>query len=360
MIRPAMASFAFAALLAGCSNAGFQAASSTSALAPTAQREPGASKQRSIPVPAAGPVTVRPYRGKSWISPDVKRAPRLLFVSDYGASDVDIFTMPKMELKGTLAGFSFPEGECSDAQGNIWIANTGEMQMLLYSRTGTLLKTLDDYGEYPSSCAVNYKTGDLAVANIESGTAGPGNVTVYANASGSGTAYSNPSFNQYFFVGYDLNGNLFFDGTDESRTISYLAELPAGSNTTTLITLGGGTLYLAGFVQWYRNGNYLALGDQECTGTAESCVYWVSLSGSTGTITATTYLANYEGNPVCDLVQGVIAANGERYVAGPDYEACEATPSTVYRWPYEAGGSPTNYNSDAELTEPVGAAVSTK
>jgi hypothetical protein len=305
-------------------------------------------------------VAAHPNRGRSWIAPDALGAPRLLFISDYGASDVLIFKMPGMALKGTLTGFDFPEGECSDKAGNIWIANTGALEIQQYSRAGVLLKTLSDSYGYPASCAMD-KNGNLAVANIESTTAGAGSIVVYANATGSGTVYTNSAFFEYFFVGYDPNGNLFFDGTNSSRTSSYLAELPAGSSTTTLINLSG-TLHFAGLIQWYGKGNYLAVGDQECNGIASACVYWVTVSGSSGTITGTTNLGDFEDYQVCSLAQGVIAANGERYLAGADYEApCGFTPtSTANRWKWDAGGTPTNYNNSASFTEPIGAAVSTK
>lgn len=357
MTRQLLGACAAVAMLAACGGG----SQPSSVLAPANPTVSNATKHRAeIPSPAIRNVAAHPNRGKSWISPDAKGAPRLLFISDYGASDVLIFKMPGMVLKGTLTGFDFPEGECSDSSGNIWIANTGALEIQQYSRTGTLLKTISDSYGYPASCAFD-KNGNLAVANIESTTAGAGNIVVYANATGSGTVYTNPAFFQYFFVGYDPNGNLFFDGTNSSRTSSYLAELPAGSSNTTLISLSGGTLYLAGFVQWYRNGNYLALGDQTC-GANFSCVYWVSVSGSTGTITGTTQLQDFENYEVCDLVQGVIAANGERYLAGMDYEAnCGFTPTTtVNRWRWDAGGVPTNYNSTASFTEPIGAAISTK
>jgi len=290
----------------------------------------------------------------------VKDIPRLLFIADYGADDVDIFTMPDLKLKGTLTGFDYPEGECSDASGNIWIANTGDQDMLLYSRTGTLLKTLSVTDEYPVSCAVNLSNGDLAVGNIENASGGPGSVEIFQNATGTGVPYTNSSFYYYFFVGWDNSGNLFFDGMNSSRTVSYFAELPAGSSSTRLINLSGGTLHTSGFIQWYYTGNYLALADQECGGQPSACIYWVSVSGSTGTITGTTDLLNYEGGDVCDLVQGVIGAYGERYVAGADYESCGYTPMTANRWAYQAGGTPTNYNNTASFTFPIGAAISTK
>ncbi|MGA8575808.1 MAG: hypothetical protein WB609_09040 [Candidatus Cybelea sp.] len=345
---------AAAAMLAACGNAS-QQGSTPAAVSPATIR--GA----MAPAPAPRSVSAaRLNHRASWIAPDAKLAPRLLFISDYGAGDVDIFTMPGMALKGQLTGLSFPEGDCADAGGNIWVANTGASAMQLYSRTGALLKTLSVYGEYPAGCAVNKSTNDLAVTNIESTSGGAGNLMVFANASGTPTTYTNPSFYLYFFVGYDNAGNLFFDGMDSSRVTSYFAELPAGGSTTQLISLSGGTLHVSGMIQWYRSGNYLALGDQACGGSPSSCIYWLSLSGSTATITGTTNLTNYQGGAVCDLAGGVIAANGQRYIAGSDYESCGYTATTANRWPYDAGGTPTNYNAGAGLVEPLGAAVSTK
>lgn len=352
MARQAFVFCAAAVLLAACGGS-----QQTSALAPT-----GAGVKVTVLAPVVKPLSIiHPNRGKSWVSRDEKGAPRLLFVSDFGADDVDIFKMPSMTLKGTLTGFDFPEGECVDTAGNIWIANAAASEMVQYSRTGTLLKTLSDPGFYPADCAVNKSNNDLAVANIESTSAGTGNITVFANSSGSGTSYTNSNIAEYFFLGYDPSGNLYFDGTNASRGTSYFAELPSGSSSTKLITLSGVTLHFAGMIQWYSVGSYLALGDQECGGTPSACIYWITVSGSTGSNLGTTSLTNYEGGAVCSMAQAVIAANGERYVAGSDYEGvCGYTATTAYRWPYESGGAPTNYNDTAGLVEPLGAAVSTK
>jgi len=311
---------------------------------------------------AAATSRIHRHAQRSWISPDVRRAPRLLFVTDYGSDAVYIFTMPALVLKGTLTGLSFPEGACEDASGNIWVADTGASQLIQFSRTGSQLKTLSTPGFYPAGCAINRSNNDVAVANIESTSGGPGNITVYANGSGTGTPYTDPNIAQYFFVGYDPSGNLYYDGeNNSSRTAAYFGELAAGSSTPKTITLSGATLHFAGFVQWY-NGGYVALGDQMCGGTNAACVYWISVSGSTGTNLGTTNLSNYQGGAVCDLVGGVIAANGQRYVAGADYEGtCGNTVTTANRWPYEAGGTPTNYNNtNSSFVEPLGAAVSAK
>ncbi len=357
--RPLFIACTAGALLAGCSS---NTGTPSSTLAPPSGGAAAALIRGAVPSMAARPnAAARPNHHKSWVSPDAKRAPRLLFISDYGASDVNIFTLPDLTLKGTLTGLDFPEGECSDASGNIWIANTGASQMLLYTRTGTLVKTLSVPNEFPAGCAVNKSNNDLAVTNIESISAGAGSVMVFKNGTGTGTTYTAPNFFLYFFAGYDDNGNLFFDGMDVSRLTSYLAELPNGSSTPVSITLNGPTLYVAGLVQWYKSGGYLALGDQECGGIPSSCIFFVSISGSTGNITGGTSVTTYNGNPVCDLAEGVIAANGERYVAGADYESCGYTPITANRWPYPGGGPPTNYNNTtSSFIEPLGAAVSTK
>lgn len=374
-IAPALAACAAALGLAACSGgAGMQATppsaiapattqSSTQAKATSQTNESDAGsleKKAAIPALAArASVTKSPEKRKTWFAKDVGAMPRLLFISDYGANDVNVFTMPGQTLKGQITGLSSPEGLCEDASGNIWVANTAAEEMLQYSRSGALLKTLSVPNEFPASCAVDRKTGDLAVSNIES-TSGPGNIMIFKNGSGSGTPYSSASIYQYFFAGYDESGNLFFDGTDETRSTSYFAELPAGGSSPKVISLSNGTLHFAGMVQWYKVGGYVALGDQQCGGTTSACIYWVSVSGSTGSITGTTNLSNYSGGQVCDLTQGVIAADEERYVAGADYEACGYTPTTTNRWDFPAGGSPTNDDNTASFVEPIGAAISSK
>ena len=83
---------------------------------------------------------VRPYgplhrdRRKSWISPDAKRSPRLMFASDSEHGDVYIYSLPDMKLKGTLTGFYEPQGLCSDPRGNVYVANTDDTQVLNSSR----------------------------------------------------------------------------------------------------------------------------------------------------------------------------------------------------------------------------------
>lgn len=340
-----------AALLAGCSSSG----SPSSGLAPSAGMNsnhvgsPLNLKSTFIGVKQVGNIHTNHH--KSWVSPDAARAPRLYFASDYGSNTVDIYTMPGMAMKGQLTGFSGPQGECADTHGNIWIANTNTLQVFEYSRTGTLLNTINDSYGYPAGCAVDPATGNLAVTNII-GVSGAGQVLVYTSPSSSPTVLTNPSQYEYFFAGYGPGSSLWVDGRTSSG--AYIMS-GCGASSCSTIPLSGGTIYFPGAVQWDGvRGTWVAF-DQLCGNAAASCSYPVSASGVLGA--ATTY-SNYNSGAVCDMVQGVIAANGKNYVAGGDYEYCGTANTTVNRFAYPAGGNPTN-NSQT-IVEPIGAAISTK
>ena len=100
----------------------------------------GTNLARSIA--AQPPIAFRRDTRVSWISPDVNRAPRLFFASDAGTNDIDIFTLPDFVLKGTITGFSEPQGMCTGTAGTVWVANTGTTQVMQLSHTGKLLNTM--------------------------------------------------------------------------------------------------------------------------------------------------------------------------------------------------------------------------
>ncbi len=290
---------------------------------------------------------------KSWVSPDAALAPRLYFASDSGTYDVYIYTMPDMALKGTLTGFSEPQGECSDTHGNIYIANTGGFQVLEYSRTGTLLNTYTDSYGYPVGCAVDPATGNLAVANLF-GNSGAGQVLVFSSPSSSPTVLTNPSGYFYYFLGYGPGSDLWVSGRNPS---GFYQLSVCGVSSCSTLNLTGGTIYFPGAVQWDNARGQWVVFDQLCNDTTEACSYPVN---GTALGTPTTY-SNYNEGSVCDLIQGVIAAKGKKYVAGGDYEYCGTASSSFNRWGYTGGGTPTNHViPDNSYTLPTGAAISTK
>jgi hypothetical protein len=349
----AISTLAAVALLAGCSGAGApQPSMPTTGISPASVGGLGLGAHRlhqGTYTSLKAPKVHRDTR-KSRVSPDAKSAPRLLFVSDDATNDVLIFTMPAMALKGTLTGFSEPQGMCSDKSGNIWITNTGTLQIYQYSRAGTLLNTLSDPDGDPVGCAINKANGDLAVTNIFN-TSGNATVDVYANASGTPTSYSNPSQPENFFDGYDGSGNLYVDGFSDSGFS--LSVLPNGSGTMSTVNIAGGTIFFPGAVNW-RPATGLVLGDQECNG-AGSCEYALSVAGSTATITGATPLLNSDGE-ACDVDQSTISPVGKYYAGGCISEG--SAPSSAARWAYPVGGTPTHFTTS--VGEPIGAAISNK
>ncbi len=77
---------------------------------------------------------------------------------------------------------------------------------------------------------------------------GNGTVEVYADATGTPTAYSNPNQTENFFAAYDNNGDLFVDGAGGAGFS--LSELPYNSSTMKSITISGGTITFPGGVNW--------------------------------------------------------------------------------------------------------------
>jgi len=336
------------ALLAGCSGGG--GGSQYSPVSPvgggtgmTGMGHTAHVLNRKNTLTAIKAVAVRPDHHKSWVSPDAARAPRLLFASDSGTNNVYMFTMPDFTLKGTLTGWNEPQGECSDKNGNVWVTNTNATQIVLLSRSGSVIGSLSDPDGYPVGCAVNPTNGDLAVTDIFDFSEA-GGVLIYHNGSGTPTRISHPAQYEYFFDGYDSSGNLYVDGFSYPSFTFTISVLPSGSSSMTTASISGTQPLFPGMVQWYRVGNYLAVGDQDA-----SAVYWYSVSGTSLTYTGETSLSS-----ATDLVQGVIAANNQKYLAGGD-----AAGATESRWMWDAGGAPTNQNASTVL-EPIGAAISTK
>ncbi|HEV3090563.1 MAG TPA: hypothetical protein VGX91_03865 [Candidatus Cybelea sp.] len=370
----ALGVIAATALVAGCSsNPGLQSSSQASTgfnPAGSSIGQPTVLRHRSHAVADVAP---HPDHRKSWVSPDLVKTQALLFVSDYSSGDVYMMVLPQMTLRGTLTGFNQPQSLCNDDQGNVWIPATGSNQIFKYSRAGTLLATLTDPDGGPDGCAVDSTTGNLAVVNQYNGSgpsSGPGEVLIYPNGSGSPVVYATNSIFSYWNATYDPQGNLYVDGCTSSSYCTFaLAELPAGSSQTlTPITLTGGTIYFTGAVQWDKVEKNLMIGDQECNGQGPpnetSCVYNASVSGSTATITSTTPLNNSAGGPSCDVDQPVLIRYYSRNViAGPDLEGagyCGRTDTSIGRWNFPAGGSMTNFGTNAAFDEPVGAAISNK
>ncbi len=184
--RRALIIGAAAALLAGCGTA------------------PGA-----MPLDAA--LTAPSDRSGSWMLPEGKHRD-LLYVVD-GGTQVDVLTYPGFKLVGTIAGFSESTGLCSDAQGNVWVANDSASELVEYAHGGTTpIATLDDPNQYPISCSVDPKSGSLAVSDFPIAS-GESSIAVYAHETGTPTLYHDRRIAEILYLGYGPRSRLFFDGT---------------------------------------------------------------------------------------------------------------------------------------------------
>jgi DNA-binding beta-propeller fold protein YncE len=259
----------------------------------------------------------------------------LLYISDAGTNDVYAYALPDRKLVGKLTGFDQPQGLCSDAAGDVFIANTQKSELLEYAHGGTKpIGTLKDRGYYPVGCAVDPTTGNLAVTNIFSTSGGYGSVAVYKSASGTPAQLTDSDLYYYYFCGYDDRGNLYLDGYNPDSEFAFAA-LPSGSSSFLNIALNQ-TIDVPGMVQWV--GKWIAIGDQE-----SSKIYEFKIKGSGGILEDMTFL-----NAASDVVQASID--------GKTLYAPDAQEASVFFYHYPAGGS--WFKNIGGLFTPIGSTVS--
>ena len=266
----------------------------------------------------------------------------LLYISDPTKNVVDIYSYPQDELVGTLTAVKDPEGLCADKAGNVWVVESVYSQIVEFARGGTKpIATLTDGEEYPDGCAVNRRTGDLAVANNNNGGSDPGSVSIYEQGRGAPTIYSDRAIWFVYFLDYDDSGNLFVDGTswnDRSRQFRY-AELPKGTSKLVNVKVSGAKIEFPGGVQ-HENGG-IAIGDGK-----RPVIYQTS----GGTVTGRTVL-----DRLCKVTGFFIA--GAQVIA-PNTCGTVGRPGrkSVLIYNYPAGGKPIKKLTG--FTVPFGVVVS--
>ena len=262
--------------------------------------------QPPIGMPGAMPqsraITTHTDRGASWMSADAKGKSELLYVSDGATNDVYVYDYPKGTEVGKLTGFNYPDGQCVDAQGDVYITNFDAGTVLEYAHGGTIpIKTLETNG-YPIGCSVS-SAGDLAVANFST-QSGPGNVLVFKDASGTPTAYSDPSECYYVWPpGYDAKGNLFAEGEYSSIDVCWV---PVGGKSMSAIGFGA-QIYFPGSVMW--GGKYLIFADQDANQNYETGLYAATLSGSYINVIGSVTLTDACTNDYADVAQPFLVGN---------------------------------------------------
>lgn len=260
----------------------------------------------------------------------------LLYVSDSGKDEVDVYSFPGGTREGTLSGFNVPQGECVDPAGNVWITNQSGNDIVEYAHGSAKSKaTLKDAGEYPDSCSVDSKSGDLAVTNGFSSSGG-GSVAIYAGAKGSRTKYTDSSMTEYSFVAYNDNGDLFVDGVGSGGGFA-LAELPKGKKTFQNITLSA--IKYPGALAW--NNSELTVGDAD---PFKQGLLIYRIAGSK--VSGHTQLSDSCGSL------------GDFTIAGSSVIALDPSCAQAGIFKYPGGGSPTKKIKLARHGAAVGVVVS--
>jgi hypothetical protein len=225
--------YLLAALLAGCGG---------SSLAPLAAAPSG-----------------QTARVTSWMSSDAS-ARNLLYITRPYDKKVDVYSYPQDQVVGELTGFTYPVGACSDKRGNVYIADEIQDDVVEYAHGGTQpVQTLTVPGARPVACAVDRRSGDLAVTSLGNSSGTSGNVAIYPNATGTPKTYTYVKISGFSSCVYDKHGNLFVDGTP-ARGYGYdyeMAELPRGAQAMQSVNVQNGLPWAAP-LQW--DGKYLAVG----------------------------------------------------------------------------------------------------
>jgi hypothetical protein len=274
------------------------------------------------------------------MAPDLAKRD-LLYLSDDGDDNVYVYSFPDAKLQGTLTGLSVPAGECVDRAGDVWIVEEGTDDVVEYAHGGSVpIATLTDPNNAPEGCSVDPTTGNLAVANAQTLSAGAGSVGVYAHAQGTPTLYTDSQMQFVLFVTYDDKGNLYADGVDSSLAYR-LAELRKRAGALTPIAFNKGIVQPTN-IQW--DGTYLAVGDGGGgVGTGTPVIYHVKVAHSAGKVVGETPLTGTTG-----IFQFFIQGNT---FIGPNL----GNEDDMF-WKYPAGGTPTK--AIGGFSDPFGSAVS--
>lgn len=227
----------------------------------------------------------------------------LLYVANRFTTDgVSVLTFPQGTLVATIKHIGKVGSICSDSSGNVWMTTFGRSQpfyIYRFRHGGTKPVEALSTRRYANGCAVDPKTGDLAV--ISYGGSEDGVVDIWR-----GARKGRPTVR---YVGippaacaYDNDGDLFVDGAGGAGVA--LQELVEGNKNFTNVDLGNNAGWTVGSVQW--DGRYVAIGAGTISGS--SSIYRVQVSGTRGKIVDMVHLQHLASWPHFVIANGEIVA----------------------------------------------------
>ncbi|HVR45142.1 MAG TPA: hypothetical protein VMT95_00665 [Candidatus Binatia bacterium] len=269
----------------------------------------------------------------------------LLYVSnDIGTSrqqrgTVGVYRYWQQTLVQTLYGFKVPRGACVDAANNVYITDFGADDVVEYAHGGeTPIRTLAAYA--PLSCAVDQRSGDLAVANWFKG------VSIYRHGTGEPRTYTDSFLAGYYALGYDSNDNLLVtDGcgyynSDPTCLPADFAYLPSKAKSLVAIGLPGYYLNVSAIL-W--DGRYWVIPAwAETCKISYACLTRIGISGGKATYVSTTNLNDFDDPGAVAVYNDDNPKQQATQIAGPPgfYS------NIVYFWNYPRGRKPVGRITD--------------
>jgi hypothetical protein len=222
----------------------------------------------------------------------------LLYVQSDGSSEsVDILSYPQGQLINEISGIGPVWGMCADTSGNVWVVVLDDtVYEFPHGGTSPIAQVTVPDTWLATGCAVDPKTGDLAVINYD----GPNgsSVDVWSSYQGNPTVYPTAFFP--WAVTYDGSGDLFADGsTGNSSNLFSLGEVMSGQSVFQALQLDKVADWPGG-LQW--DGNHLVLGTGGRALTQRT--YQVIVRGSGATVVRTLHFAHMAKQPWMAFIQG--------------------------------------------------------
>jgi hypothetical protein len=285
----------------------------------------------------------------SWMLPEAKTE-NLLYVSGYSDNEVFVYDYATGKEVGMLAGFERPYGQCVDARGDVWIADTINFEVKEYQRGGTSpVQTLNTQ-EPPLGCSVDPTTGNVAVGDFDFGY-GFSELQIYKNGSGSATDYSSSGCFDMWSPGYDSKGNLYVE-CQKGPPPGAVWELPHGGDSLRKVSFDR-RIYSGAGIMW--DGKYLAVTTQPSRNDVTEI--YVSAESSSGNLKVvhTTHLSDScaHHKHYADVIAPFIV--GKKNTPDNHWEGKVVVGGNFwcdYRvdfWSYPRGGSPTSELKSAPL-----------
>ena len=268
--------------------------------------------------------------------------PSTIAVSDFINSDINVYD-DSGTLQATLtSGLANPQGMATDRMGNLYVANSGEQNILIWAAGfgGPPIAIADPDG-VPSDVDVRDNGAFLGVTNILDDNGGA-SVTFYRNGNRVGNV-TDPAFEMVYFGAFDKTGNFYFNGFNTSGEVfvAVIAHATTGGRTVQYLTTDN-TIGFPGGVQVNNDGT-ISIGNQ-----AGLAIYTYNppSGGSLGAPISTTVL----GSSVDPVTFAFKIHNHNLYTA-------DVGTLSANEFAYPAGGNPENVITISGATQPIGIAI---